>query len=404
MWWVVAAVGVGVAVTRLPASPAQPLSSPALPPPPAEDAVDPFAAFLAAELPPADGFDFPVGDADDPGVQPRPRRAPRSSGWQVVAPFGGQGATGLHPGEDWGWVGEVKEEGRHPVHAVAAGRVVAVERAGPPWGNIVVIGHLFYENHEKRALRSLYAHLDQVDVQVGQDVTRRQVVGALRHEPGASEHAHLHLELRWDATLAPTFSPTNAGWSAEELERAYAPPSSFIRAHRRLFVPQAELDLVLVDQASLQMQVIAGGQSLGVFPVSLGQGEGRKRKRPGHQTPQGLYFVVARHRGAFSGEWAEYFGGHWLKINYPNAFDARFGREQGWITALQEQEIATAWAERRATPSRTVLGGGIGFHGWIDDWPLDGPRRLSFGCIVMRNADIAAVYERIPLGTMVVVF
>jgi hypothetical protein len=41
--------------------------------------------------------------------------------------------------------------------------------------------------------------------------------------------------------------------------------------------------------------------------------------------PQGMYFVIAPHRGAFSGEFADYYGGHWLKINYPNRYDAAWG-------------------------------------------------------------------------------
>jgi lipoprotein-anchoring transpeptidase ErfK/SrfK len=52
----------------------------------------------------------------------------------------------------------------------------------------------------------------------------------------------------------------------------------------------------------------------------------------------------------------------------------------------------------------TALGGGIGFHGWIDDWDLEGPRRLSWGCVVMRNADIRQLFDRVPIGAMVVIF
>ena len=111
-----------------------------------------------------------------------------------------------------------------------------------------------------------------------------------------------------------------------------------------------------------------------------------------------------RHRGEFSGEWADYYGGHWLKINYPNPWDAAYGREQGWITAAQEQEIATAWQRRELTNTKTKLGGGIGFHGWIEEWPEDGPRHLSWGCIVMQTGDITRVWEEIESGTMVVIF
>jgi lipoprotein-anchoring transpeptidase ErfK/SrfK len=43
-------------------------------------------------------------------------------------------------------------------------------------------------------------------------------------------------------------------------------------------------------------------------------------------------------------------------------------------------------------------------HGWLDDWDLEGSRRLSWGCVVMRNADIRQLFDRVPLGAMVVIF
>jgi hypothetical protein len=78
--------------------------------------------------------------------------------------------------------------------------------------------------------------------------------------------------------------------------------------------------------------------------------------------------------------------------------------EQGLLTQDATRDIAAEWWKRRPTLQGTPLGGGIGFHGWADDWDLDGPRRLSWGCVVMRNADIARVFDRVPIGAMVVIF
>ncbi len=85
-----------------------------------------------------------------------------------------------------------------PVHAVAAGTVVAAgplaERDGQ-YGTAVIVDH--------GGLRTLYAHLQQVAVQPGQQVTAGQTIGA----SGASGKAtgpHLHLEvLRGEQRIDP---------------------------------------------------------------------------------------------------------------------------------------------------------------------------------------------------------
>jgi hypothetical protein len=117
-----------------------------------------------------------------------------------------------------------------------------------------------------------------------------------------------------------------------------------------------------------------------------------------------MYFVVEKSRGPFAGPYGAFYGGHWIKVNYPNAYDAAWGRRQGLLAQDVASAIAGAWWKRRPTAQGTPLGGGIGFHGWADDWDLDGPRRLSWGCVVMRNADIERVFDRVPIGAMVVIF
>jgi lipoprotein-anchoring transpeptidase ErfK/SrfK len=93
-----------------------------------------------------------------------------------------------------------------------------------------------------------------------------------------------------------------------------------------------------------------------------------------------------------------------MRINYPNAFDASRGKSQNLITGPEEREIATKCGNRQPTLERTALGGGIGFHGWNREWDNRGARDLSFGCIVLHLSDVAKFYERVPEGTMVVIF
>jgi hypothetical protein len=70
----------------------------------------------------------------------------------------------------------------------------------------------------------------------------------------------------------------------------------------------------------------------------------------------------------------------------------------------QEIKISANWEKRAPTLENTGLGGGIGFHGWIREWDNNGPRHLSWGCVVMHIYDISKLYDRIPEGAMVVIF
>lgn len=116
-----------------------------------------------------------------------------------------------------------------------------------------------------------------------------------------------------------------------------------------------------------------------------------------------MYFVIQKHRGDFDGPYGAYYGGHWIKINYPNKYDADRAAAQQMISRQQQATIAAAWEKRAPTLESTKLGGGIGFHGWIKEWDNSGPRHLSWGCVVMHVYDIKKLYDQIPEGTMVVI-
>lgn len=233
---------------------------------------------------------------------------------------------------------------------------------------------------------------------------RRQPIATVGQDPDKTFNAHLHLELRWDAPLASTYWPSSQGKDDAWVREHYAEPSAFIRSRRSLAVPQREQTLVLVDQASYKLRLYRDGQARGEYDVSFGQGHGRKRVEGDNKTPQGMYFVTQKHRGEFDGPYGAYYGGHWIKLNYPNKFDAAWGRGEGHITAKEEASIAASWEKRAPTLENTRLGGGIGFHGWAAEWPNDGPRHLSWGCVVMRLEDIKRLYDQIPAGAMVVIF
>ena len=365
---------------------------------------NPFDNYLDADVTPADGFDFPFGDPDGKGSYIDKATGKTHDGWRVATRFTEKYSLGIHTGEDWNGSGGANTDLGQDVYAVANGRVVFAENCGKLWGNVVIIEHIFYENHERRKIRSLYAHLQMIKVRRGEEVKKRQPIATIGQDPDKTFNAHLHLELRWDETLAPTYWPSSNGKDEKWMRERYAEPSAFIVARRKLFVPHLERTLVLVDQQRYKMRLYENGRMQNEYDISLGQGKGQKAAQGDNKTPKGMYFVIDKHRGKFDGAYGAYYGGHWIKVNYPNRYDAARGRAAGHITPRQEAAISASWEKRAPTLESTRLGGGIGFHGWAQEWSNDGPRHLSWGCVVLHLYDIGEVFNQISQGAMVVIF
>ena len=363
-----------------------------------------FADYLRSDIPPADGFDFAVGDANGKGSYRDLATGTQFTGWYVATQFNESYSLGIHTGEDWNGAGGGNTDLGQDVHSVANGLVTFAQNCGRLWGNVIMIEHLYYENHEVNKVISLYAHLNTIKVSKGDKVNRRQVIATIGQDPDKTFHAHLHLELRWDETLAPTYWPSSNGKDHAWVAEHYTSPTKFITSHRSLLVPQSEARLLLVDQETYKARFYERGSLRDEYDVSFGQGKGPKEIEGDNKTPKGMYFVVQKHRGQFEGPYAQYYGGHWIKINYPNTFDADRGIDQGIISTEQRDQIRSAWEKRQLTPQNTKLGSGIGFHGWNKEWQNDGPRHLSWGCVLMHLSDIGKLYDQLVEGTLVVIF
>lgn len=362
-----------------------------------------FSTYLNAEFPPADGFDFPVGDPNGQGTYQDKVTGKQHNGWYVATEFAEVYSLGVHPGEDWNGRGGGSTDLEQPVHSVANGRVITAQDYGSLWGKVVVIEHLFYENHQKKTIHSVYAHLASITVEIGGVVARREVIGTIGQDPEKLYPPHLHLELRTNLTLAPTYWPSSDGKDVDWVKKHYLSPTEFINSHRTLFVPQEEKVLVLIDHQNFRMTLFKNNTLVKEYDVSFGQGTGRKRIEGDRNTPKGMYFIVEKEEGDIPGPYGPWFGGYWMKLNYPNAYDAAWGKENGLITEAMERKIAAAWRARKLTSQETKLGSGIGLHGWIKEWSNDGSRRLSWGCIVLHNREVGSVYKVLPKGTMVVI-
>jgi hypothetical protein len=254
--------------------------------------------------------------------------------------------------------------------AMAAGRVSAVS------DDSVTVEHVFYENHERVVLSASYTG----------------IVPTLAVDAAVSAGDRLGT----GATV------TLAASSSEVLHLDSV--KRFVRAHREVLVPAAEERLALVSHDLYAMRFYEKGVQKGEYAVSFGQEIGRKERRGDNKSPKGAYFAVQRSRGPFEGEVGPYYGDIWVRIDYPNPWDAARGLREGLITADDAAAIDKGWRARGQTPKDTRLGGGIGFHAWAYEWEDDGPRHLSWGCIVVHVADRDVIYDFLSEGTAVVLF
>jgi hypothetical protein len=379
---------------------ALPSSGPTEPTPPPAAPPEPVAALLDPTL--ADGFDLPVGDPDGKGSYTAPDG--RSfEGWYVAADTGQSYTLGVHTGEDWNGNGGGDTDLGQPVHAIGAGTVVASVALGAPWGDVVIVEHRFVHNGAVQALRSVYGHLQRRDVAAGQRVERRQVLGAIGTGDGAYP-AHLHLELRRPALFEepPGFWPDgqDRAWILEH----YEDPSTFITQHRRTLIAAREPQLLVVHKSAWRATLLERGEPQAIWRVALGQSPlGHKQRQGDNRTPEGEYTILEKSTGPFTGTWGAYFGAGWLRLSYPNAWDARAGLADGRITAAQAEAILAADAKGVEPPKTTPLGGGIGIHGWAGPWPGADRQNLTWGCLSLQNEDLRELYGRLELGAKVVI-
>jgi hypothetical protein len=183
--------------------------------PPADSA--PFdPAFLrmspreVATLPRAVRFDQPLG-------------SPHGALTYNARPF----RVERHLGDDLNGIGGQNSDRGDPVYAAGTGRVVFAGRPGTGWGNMVILAHRVpdLENPAReRVIQTVYAHLEEVRVQVGQTLRRGEVLGTVGTADGLYL-AHLHFEVREGPYVNPS-----VGYADAPLNRIS--PELFIRQYR----------------------------------------------------------------------------------------------------------------------------------------------------------------------------
>ena len=176
-----------------------------------------------AMVPLADGFDFPVGKPDGAGYY-------RSRGLRLRTP--------RHMGEDWNGKGGGNSDLGDPVYTIGHGLVTYAADARGRWGKVVIVRHAFREPKTGNVFccQTLYAHLDRIDVKLGQLVKRGDQVGTIGTNRGMYP-AHLHAELHFNVMA-------NCGQQGiPKTSRNYGDLSRFIERYRRLKPETKEVKL-----------------------------------------------------------------------------------------------------------------------------------------------------------------
>jgi murein DD-endopeptidase MepM/ murein hydrolase activator NlpD len=113
----------------------------------------------------------------------------------ILLRFGPQGVGRRNDGLD------IRAAQGAPVRAAAPGEVVYAGDQVPGFGNLVLIKHA-------DGWVTAYAHLDQIDVQMKQQVTQGQAVGSVGTTGGAAQ-PELHFEVRYAPSPADKAKPVD---------------------------------------------------------------------------------------------------------------------------------------------------------------------------------------------------
>jgi murein DD-endopeptidase MepM/ murein hydrolase activator NlpD len=155
----------------------------------------------------SDGFDYPVGKPD-------------AKKYYKALKFGQE----HHLGEDWNGVGGGNTDLGDPVFTTGNGLVVYAGDICCGWGNTVRVVHFLPNHNEYKYVESIYSHLHNVHVKVGDLINRGDQVGTIGNAHG-KYLAHLHFEFRDfpDMSIGPGYSSDQFG---------YLNPTEFIKKNR----------------------------------------------------------------------------------------------------------------------------------------------------------------------------
>lgn len=149
-----------------------------------------------------------------------------------------------HLGDDLNGIGGQDSDQGDPVYAAADGVVLYSGWGSAGWGNVISLLHRLPQGE---LVQSFYGHVETLDVAVGNQVRRGDVIGSVGKGDGRYL-AHLHFELRRLHSLSP-----GPGYGDSALGRLSGEP--FIQRHRNAgddwlnAAPRSEESLTLREDA-----------------------------------------------------------------------------------------------------------------------------------------------------------
>lgn len=158
--------------------------------------------------------------------------------------------------------------------------------------------------------------------------------------------------------------------------------------------------MITIDKETRLLTLTDNGSEVLRFPVAFGKKPGKKLKKGDRRTPEGAYRIVAKHaRSKFH---------KFLWLSYPNEQDARKALASGLISKRDYEAISGAKGDA-IPPQQTRLGGYVGIHGGkavrVKKFTLylDDDYDWTYGCIAAKNENIDRLFDRVEVGTRVVI-
>lgn len=140
-----------------------------------------LSPWQAVQIPVATRFDPPVGSENSALIYNAQRF------WEMNSNRGGH-----HTGDDLNGIGGMNTDLGDPVYATGDGVVIFAGNPAEGWGNIIIVAH---RTSAGEILHTMYAHLDSMQIQLGQLVYRGQKIATVGTANGHYP-AHLHFEMR----------------------------------------------------------------------------------------------------------------------------------------------------------------------------------------------------------------
>lgn len=145
---------------------------------------------------------------------------------------------------------------------------------------------------------------------------------------------------------------------------------------------------LVIRKSDRLVELYDGGTLVKRYPMALGFApEGDKEVEGDGRTPTGdFYIFIKNEQSRFHRS---------LGVSYPSVADAERGLRNGLISNEESDAIGTAIREMKMPPQNTRLGGEIYLHGGgaARDW--------TWGCIAVSDADIAELFDIIPVGAKI---